>query len=198
MYTARNIYISTLFTYYSNTMKWGDAVVGYDLRLSSGLLRRVVLSQFMDVSEVLHASYIRAVLEAASTLEKPVNYYQATWHNNPDDNRLRTASNLTWQRFSFEQNITWKQFITSLQRGDFCRHDTERFCEMISCFPGPHPNRNVSWSFMITPLYIYIYIHTHTYSLQWRVQPRLALLSYKFSFRRFLWTEFRACFFYSQ
>jgi hypothetical protein len=43
---------------------------------------------FTDVSEVLHASIIKAIvlmMEAASTSETSINVYQTTWCNNPED-----------------------------------------------------------------------------------------------------------------
>jgi hypothetical protein len=44
-----------------------------------------------DVSEVLAASIIRALMmEAASTSETLVNFYQTTRRYNPDDSHLRT------------------------------------------------------------------------------------------------------------
>jgi hypothetical protein len=46
----------------------------------------------MDVSEVLAASIMRAIItlmmEAASTFETSVNFYQTTWCNNQDDSHL--------------------------------------------------------------------------------------------------------------
>jgi hypothetical protein len=38
-----------------------------------------------DVSEVLTASIIRATMEAASTFETSVNFYQTTWRNITED-----------------------------------------------------------------------------------------------------------------
>jgi hypothetical protein len=52
-------------------------------------LHRVVWYKFTDVSEVLAASIIRAMSEAASTCETTVNIYQTTWHNNPEDGHLQ-------------------------------------------------------------------------------------------------------------
>jgi hypothetical protein len=57
--------------------------------LSSGLLHRAVWEKFIDVSEVLDASIIRAMMEAASTSEMLLNY-QTMWHNNPEDGDLHT------------------------------------------------------------------------------------------------------------
>jgi hypothetical protein len=77
-------------------------------RLSSGMLRRVVSLKFMDVSEVLAASIIRAMSggtkyiwnvgkllplfalmkEEASASEASVNFYQTTQRNIPEDSRL--------------------------------------------------------------------------------------------------------------
>jgi hypothetical protein len=48
----------------------------------------VILS---NVSEVLAASIFRAMMmEAARTSEMLVNFYQTTWHYNPEDSHLRT------------------------------------------------------------------------------------------------------------
>jgi hypothetical protein len=59
------------------------------------LLRRVIWQTFTDVSELLAASIISAMtealmMEAASTTEKPVNFYQTTRCNNPEDSHLHT------------------------------------------------------------------------------------------------------------
>jgi hypothetical protein len=48
------------------------------------------LEKFTDVSEVLVASIIRAMMEAASTSETSVNFYQTTRRNNPEDSHLHT------------------------------------------------------------------------------------------------------------
>jgi hypothetical protein len=52
------------------------------------LLRRVFWQKFADVSEVLAASIIRAMLEAASTSETSADFYRTTRHNNPEDRHL--------------------------------------------------------------------------------------------------------------
>jgi hypothetical protein len=57
--------------------------------LSSGLLYHVVWYTFTDVSEVLTASIIRAMMEAASTSETSVNFYKTTLSNNPQDSHLQ-------------------------------------------------------------------------------------------------------------
>jgi hypothetical protein len=50
------------------------------------LFRCVVWWTFTDVSEVFAAFVIRAIaMEAASTSETSVNFYQTTQRNNPDD-----------------------------------------------------------------------------------------------------------------
>jgi hypothetical protein len=46
--------------------------------------------KFADVSEVLVASIIALMMEAASTSETSVNFYQITWHNNPEGSHLHT------------------------------------------------------------------------------------------------------------
>jgi hypothetical protein len=58
------------------------------------MLRRVVWYKFTDVSVVLAASIIRAmialIMEAVSTSETSVNFYHTTRHNNPEDSHLHT------------------------------------------------------------------------------------------------------------
>jgi hypothetical protein len=55
-------------------------------------LRHVIWWKFTDVSEVLAASIIVALMEAESTSETSVNVCQTTQHNNPEDCRLRPTS----------------------------------------------------------------------------------------------------------
>jgi hypothetical protein len=51
------------------------------------------LVEFTDVSEVLAASIIRAIMmEAVSTSQTSVNFYQTTRRNNPEDSHLRSLS----------------------------------------------------------------------------------------------------------
>jgi hypothetical protein len=45
---------------------------------------------FTDVSEVLAACIIRAMMEAASISETSVNFYQTIRRNNPEDSHLHT------------------------------------------------------------------------------------------------------------
>jgi hypothetical protein len=45
---------------------------------------------FTNVSEVLAASIITLMMEAASTSETSVNSYQTSQNNNPEDSRLHT------------------------------------------------------------------------------------------------------------
>jgi hypothetical protein len=55
------------------------------------MLRRVVWYKFTDVSEVLIASIIIAMMiEAASTSEMLLNLYQTTRRNVPQDDHLHT------------------------------------------------------------------------------------------------------------
>jgi hypothetical protein len=54
------------------------------------LLRRVVWYKFTDVSEVLAASIIALMMEAASTCETSVNVYQTTRRNSPEDSYIHT------------------------------------------------------------------------------------------------------------
>jgi hypothetical protein len=61
--------------------------------MSSGMLRSVVWQKFIDVSEVLAASIIRAktlMMETARTSETSVNVYQTTRCNIPEDSHLHT------------------------------------------------------------------------------------------------------------
>jgi RNase adaptor protein for sRNA GlmZ degradation len=54
--------------------------------------------KFTDVSEVLAASTIRAIvlmMEAARTSETLVNFYQTTRRCNPEDGHLQIKNNLT-------------------------------------------------------------------------------------------------------
>jgi hypothetical protein len=46
--------------------------------------------KFTDVSEVLTASIIRAMMEAARTSETLVNFYQTTRRYNPEESCLHT------------------------------------------------------------------------------------------------------------
>jgi hypothetical protein len=51
----------------------------------------VVWKKFTNVSEDLAATIIRvliALMEAARTSETLVNFYQTTWHYNPEDSHL--------------------------------------------------------------------------------------------------------------
>jgi hypothetical protein len=54
------------------------------------MLRRIVWYKFTDVSEVLTASNIRAMMEAVSTSEMLVNFYQTTRLSIPQVNRIFT------------------------------------------------------------------------------------------------------------
>jgi hypothetical protein len=59
------------------------------------LLRRVFWQKITDVSEVLSASIIYAILEVASISETFINFYQTTRHNNPKYNHLHTGKCLS-------------------------------------------------------------------------------------------------------
>jgi hypothetical protein len=48
------------------------------------------LVEVTNVSEVLAAFIIRAMMEATGTSEMSVNFYQTTWHYNPEDNHLHS------------------------------------------------------------------------------------------------------------
>jgi hypothetical protein len=56
--------------------------------MSSELLRRVVWYKFTDISEVLASFIIRAMMEAASTSETSVNFYQTARRKNPVNSHL--------------------------------------------------------------------------------------------------------------
>jgi hypothetical protein len=59
--------------------------------VSSGLLRRWSGRSFTDVSQVVAASIIIALMmEAASNSETSVNFYQTIRRNNPEDSHLHT------------------------------------------------------------------------------------------------------------
>jgi hypothetical protein len=51
------------------------------------MLRHVVWKKFTIISEVLATSII-ALMEAASSSEMSVNFYQTTWRNIPRDSHL--------------------------------------------------------------------------------------------------------------
>jgi hypothetical protein len=59
-------------------------------------LCHVVWYKFTDVSEVLAASIIRAMIvlmmEIVNTSETLVNFYQTTWRNNPEDSHIQMYS----------------------------------------------------------------------------------------------------------
>jgi hypothetical protein len=48
------------------------------------------LVEVTNVSELLAASIIALMMEAASTSEMSVNFYQTMWHNNPEGCHLHT------------------------------------------------------------------------------------------------------------
>jgi hypothetical protein len=64
-------------------------------------LRRVVWWKFTDVSEVLAASIIAPMMEAANTSEKSVNFCKTTRRNKPEDSHFRKNLKNTLSR-SFE------------------------------------------------------------------------------------------------
>jgi hypothetical protein len=45
-------------------------------------------------SEVLMAANMSLMMEAASTSETLVNFYQTTWHYNPEDSHLHASINI--------------------------------------------------------------------------------------------------------
>jgi hypothetical protein len=54
------------------------------------MLRLVVWQKFTNVSEVLAASIIALMMEAARTSETSVNFYHTTRRNIPEDSHLHT------------------------------------------------------------------------------------------------------------
>jgi hypothetical protein len=74
-----NIILPSTSTLWSLLFRW----------VPSRLLRRVVWNKFTDVSEVLAASIIRVMMEAA------VNFYHTTRRNNAEDSRLLRTWNLS-------------------------------------------------------------------------------------------------------
>jgi hypothetical protein len=54
------------------------------------MLRRGVWYKFTDILEVFAASIIALMMEAASTSETSVNFYQTTWCNIRKDSHLHT------------------------------------------------------------------------------------------------------------
>jgi hypothetical protein len=60
-------------------------------QLSFAILNYVVCRHIDDVSEALNVYVIRAMIEAISTSEKSVNFYQTTRRNIPEDSRLYTC-----------------------------------------------------------------------------------------------------------
>jgi hypothetical protein len=79
------------------------------------LLRRVFWQKFTDVLETFVVSIIRA-MEAASTSETSVNFYQTTLRNNPEDSHLHTRrhENLKTQLFLFHFFLFLPVFIPFL------------------------------------------------------------------------------------
>jgi hypothetical protein len=81
----------------------------YTKKLSSGLLQRVVFTDFSDVlaantSERRSASIIRAmIMEAANISETSGNFYHITRPNNPEDSHLHNlcCEHLKSQRQGF-------------------------------------------------------------------------------------------------
>jgi hypothetical protein len=45
--------------------------------------------KFTNVSEVLSASTIALMMEAETTSETPIDFYQTTWRNSPGDSHLQ-------------------------------------------------------------------------------------------------------------
>jgi hypothetical protein len=65
--------------------------------LSSGLLRRVVWA-------------IALMMEAASTSETWMKFYQTTWRNSPEDGHLHTVW-VTEQSIAFKFNFTYVLYV---------------------------------------------------------------------------------------
>jgi hypothetical protein len=81
----------------------------------------VVWHKFTDILEVHAVSIVRALMvEAASTSETSVNFYQTTRRNNPEDNHLNfytdsswTSSFCGWLFIILPRSIKCSGFITS-------------------------------------------------------------------------------------
>jgi hypothetical protein len=76
--------------------------------LSSGLLRCVVWYKYTDVSEVLTASIIRAIvllMEAARTSETSGNVYQTTRRKSPENSHLHTRRRKNLKSHNFQQSF---------------------------------------------------------------------------------------------
>jgi hypothetical protein len=69
------------------------------------MLRRVVWLEFTHVSEMFAASIIALIMEAASTSEKSVNFYQTTRRNIPEDSHLRSAISEVVKLPTFRRNL---------------------------------------------------------------------------------------------
>jgi hypothetical protein len=66
-----------------------------------------------DISEVLAVSINRAMMEAASTSEMSVNFYQATGRNNPEDSHLYTRHRENLKSHVLEQ-VRGKKYFCGL------------------------------------------------------------------------------------
>jgi hypothetical protein len=78
-------------------------------------MRRVVWQKFTDVSDMLAASIIGAIntifvlialmMEAASTFETSVNFYQTTRFNNPEDRHLHARRRENLKSYCFWKTL---------------------------------------------------------------------------------------------
>jgi hypothetical protein len=72
------------------------------------MLHYVVWQKFVNISEVLSASIIRAMMmvEAVSTSEMSVNVYQTAWTYNPQDSHLHTRHRKNLKSYFYQ--TTWR------------------------------------------------------------------------------------------
>jgi hypothetical protein len=84
--------------------------------LPSRMLCHVVWQKFTDVSEVLASSIIRArialMMEATSTSEMLVNFYQTTQHNDSEHSHLHTRCNENLKSHKKFLGIESQKFIS--------------------------------------------------------------------------------------
>jgi hypothetical protein len=98
----------------------------------------VVWEKFADVSEVLAASIIRAIqlialmMEAASTSEMSVNFYQTTWRRNAEDSHLCTRRRENLKSQILFSNMDWTELAQCL----VFWHGRFKLTEKVVCLLG--------------------------------------------------------------